>query len=269
MLARRPTLSSTSSLLSLTSIGTFHFSWIQSHLSVHRKHPPFLGARNVLTSSHRLLLSWSRLQPFNFAVGFHLRRQRQQPAVQQLGLVISEVIDRELSLRSKPKGVPTAPSPSSTSGSPGSKLQSSSPPDARGVLDRNTRDFRPASGSPYLHVLGDQAAQCVCNSQSTPLPRDSWPFLSAVQAMCSLTDQALELPLCQHRGAPLHLHQRCARQSCFEELKRIIVVESHELSVLVSPHLSVVLTALSSSSAIDFCTVAILSTVLDNCSWNS
>ena len=79
--------------------------------------------------------------------------------------------------------------------------------------------------------------------------------LSAVQALCSLTDQALELPLCQHRGAPLHLHQRCARQSCFEELKRIIVVESHELSVLVSPQLSVVSTALSSSSAIDLCTV--------------
>ena len=78
--------------------------------------------------------------------------------------------------------------------------------------------------------------------------------LSAVQALCSLTDQALELPLCQHRG---DLHQRCARQSCFEELKRIIVVERHELSVLVSPHLSVVLTALSSSSAMDFCTVAI------------
>ena len=95
------------------------------------------------------------------------------------------------------------------------------------------------------------------------------PCLSAVQALCSLTDQVLELPFCQHRGASLHLHQRCARQSCFEELKRILVVESHELSVLVSPHLSVVWTALSSSSAIDFCTVAILSSVLDNSSWNS
>ena len=93
--------------------------------------------------------------------------------------------------------------------------------------------------------------------------------LSAVQALCSLTDQVLELPLCQHRGAPLHLHQRCARQSCFEELKCIIDVGSHELSVLVSPHLSVVLSALSSSSAIDFCTVATLSSVLDNCYWNS
>ena len=72
--------------------------------------------------------------------------------------------------------------------------------------------------------------------------------LSAVEALCSRTDQVLELPLCQHRGAPLDLHQRCARQSCFEELKRIIVVERHELSMLVSPHLSVVLTALSSSS---------------------
>ena len=88
--------------------------------------------------------------------------------------------------------------------------------------------------------------------------------LSAVQALCSLTDQVLELPLCQHGGAPLHLHQRCARQSCFEELRRIIVVESHELSVLVSPQISVVLTALSSSSAIDFCTVAIQSTVFLN-----
>ena len=29
--------------------------------------------------------------------------------------------------------------------------------------------------------------------------------LSAVQALCKLTDQVLELPLCQHRGAPLHL----------------------------------------------------------------
>ena len=134
----------------------------------------------------------------------------------------------------------------STSGSPGSKLKSSRPPDARGVLERNTRDSRSASGSPYLYVLGDQAGQCMCFIQSTSLPRDSW------RALCSLTDQVLELPLCQHGGAPLHLHQRCARQSCFEELKRIIVVESHELSVLVSPHLSVVLTALSSSSAIDF-----------------
>ena len=35
----------------------------------------------------------------------------------------------------------------------------------------------------------------------------------------------IERPLCQHRGAPLHLHQRWARQSCFEELERIIVVQ--------------------------------------------
>ena len=69
-----------------------------------------------------------------------------------------------------------------------------------------------------------------------------------------------------HTSTILDRYNPTARQSCFEELKRIIVVESHELSVLVSPHLSVVLTALSSSSAIDS---AILSSVLDNCSWNS
>ena len=152
----------------LRRCGTFHFSWNQSHLRV-----SIPRCTNVLTSSHRLVLSWSRLQPFNFAVGFHLRRQRQQPAVQQLGLVIQWVTDRELSLRSKPKGVPTAPSPGSTSGSPGSKLESSRPPDARGVLERNRRDFRSASGSPYLHMLGDQAGQCVCFIRSTSLPRDS------------------------------------------------------------------------------------------------
>ena len=41
-------------------------------------------------------------------------------------------------------------------------------------LERNTRDFRSASGSPYLHMLGDQAGQCVCFIQSTWLPQDSW-----------------------------------------------------------------------------------------------
>ena len=177
-----------------------------------QKTPSIPRCTNVLTSSHRL--------PFNFAVGFHLCRQRQQPAIHQLGLVIQRSIDRELSLRSKPKGVPTAPSPGSTSGTPGSKLKSSRPPDARGVLERNTRDFRSASGSPYLHVLGDQAGQCVCVLHPIHIVASRLvACLSAVQALCSLTDQALELPLCQHRGAPLHLHQRCARQSCLSSLR--------------------------------------------------
>ena len=172
--ARRPTLSSTSSLLSLTSMWYIPLLMDPVSSTSSQTTPSTPRCTNVLTSSHRLLLSWSRLQPFNLAVGFHLCRQRQQSAVLQLGLVIQWGIDRELSMRSKPKGVPTAPSPGSTSGSPGSKLQSSRPPDARGVLERNTRDFRSASGSPYLHVLGDQAGQCVCFIQSTSLPRDSW-----------------------------------------------------------------------------------------------
>ena len=33
----------------------------------------------------------------------------------------------------------------------------------------------------------------------------------------------IERPHCQHRGAPVHLHERWARQSCFEELERIIL----------------------------------------------
>ena len=40
---------------------------------------------------------------------------------------------------------------------------------------------------------------------------------------CWRPPEVIERPLCQHRGAPLHLHQRWARQSCFEELERIIL----------------------------------------------
>ena len=137
--ARCPTVSSTSSLLSLTSMWYIPLLMDPVSSTSSQKKPSIPRCTNVLTSSHRLLLSWSRVQPFNFAVGFHLRRQRQQPAVHQLGLVIQWVIDRELSLRSKPKGVPTAPSPSSTSGSPGSKLKSSSPRCARCLGSQDQR----------------------------------------------------------------------------------------------------------------------------------
>ena len=158
---------------------------------------------------------------------------------------------------------PTAPSPGSSSGSPGSKLKSSRPTDARGCLGAQhqslqisvwvsipPRAWRPggdsvcASSNPH-RCLETRGVSLRCTS---PLQPDRSRLSSSLFANTAV-------PL-------LHLHQRCARQSCFEELKRIIVVESHELSVLVSPHLSVVL-------AIDFCTVAILSSVLDNCCWNS
>ena len=35
----------------------------------------------------------------------------------------------------------------------------------------------------------------------------------------------IERPLCQHRGAPVHLHQRWVLQSCFEEIELIIIVQ--------------------------------------------
>ena len=159
-LARGPTLSSTSSLLNLTSMWYLPLLMDPVSSKSSQKTPSIPRCTNVLTSSHRLLLSWSRLQPFNFAVGFHLRRQRQQPAIHQLGLVIQRSIDRELSLRSKPKGVPTAPSPGSTSDSPGSKLKSSRHPDARGVLERNTRDFSLGSIPPRAWRPGGTV--CVC-----------------------------------------------------------------------------------------------------------
>ena len=128
--ARRPTLSSTGSLLNLTSM------WYSPRLmdpvssTSSQKAPSIPRCTNVLTSSHRLLLSWSRLQPFKLrgwippvppasATCCPTARPRHP---------VEGVIDRELSLRSKPKGVPTAPSPGSTSGSPGSKLKSSRPP---------------------------------------------------------------------------------------------------------------------------------------------
>ena len=125
-----------------------------------QKTPSIPRCTNVLTSSHRLLLSWSRLQLFNFAVGFHLRRQRH---VQQLGLVIQWGHRSRAVAAVQSQG--STPSPGSTSGSPGSKFKSSRPQDARGVLERNTRDFRSASGSPYLHVLGGQCV-CVCASSN-------------------------------------------------------------------------------------------------------
>ena len=86
--ARGPTLSSTSSLLSLTSMWYIALLMDPVSSTSSQKTPSIPRCTNVLTSSHRLLLSWSRLQLFNFAVGFHLRRQRQQPAIHQLGLVI-------------------------------------------------------------------------------------------------------------------------------------------------------------------------------------
>ena len=86
--ARRPTSSSTCSLLSLTSMWYIPLLMdpVSSASSQTTLSIPL--CTNVLASSYRLLLSWSRLQPFNFAVGFQLCRQRQQPAIHQLGLVI-------------------------------------------------------------------------------------------------------------------------------------------------------------------------------------
>ena len=267
--ARRPTLSSTGSLLSLTSMWYIPLLMDPVSSASSQTTPSIPRCTNVLTSSHRLLFSWSRLQPFNFAVGFHLRRQRQQPAIHQLGLVIQ--------WGHRSKAVAAVQAQGSTNGTISRfdlglswlEAQSSRPQirEVSWIATPETSDQR----------LGLHTSTCLATTRDSVcvlhpihiVASRLVACLSAVKALCSLTDQVLEFPLCQHRGAPLHLHQRCARRSCFEELKRIIVVESHELSVLGSPHLPVVLTALSSSSAIDFCTVAILSTVLDNCSWNS
>ena len=120
--ARGPTLSSTSSLLSLTSMWYIPLLMDPVSSLSSQTTPSIPRCTNVLTSSHRLLLSLSRLQPFNFAVGFHLRRQRQQTCYP------SARPRHPVGYRSRAvaaEGVPTAPSSGSTSGSPGSKLKSS------------------------------------------------------------------------------------------------------------------------------------------------
>ena len=172
--ARGPTLSSTSSLLSLPSMWYIPLLMDPVSSASSQKTPSIPLCTNVLTSSHRLLLSWSRLQLFNFAVGFHLRHQRQQSAIHQLGLVIQ--------LGHRSRAVAAVQAQRGTNGTISRfdlglswlEAQELKTPRCARCLERNTRDFRSASGSPYLHVLGDQARQCVCFIQTTSLPRDSW-----------------------------------------------------------------------------------------------
>ena len=156
----------------LRRCGTFHFSWIQSHLRVHSLHS---SGTNVLTSSHRLLFSWSRLQPFSFAVGFHLCRQRQQPAIHQLGLVIQ--------WGHRSRAVAAVQAQGSTNGTIArfdlglswlAAQELKTPRCARCLGAQHQRLQTSVWVSIPPHAWRPGGTVCVCCIQSTSLPRDPW-----------------------------------------------------------------------------------------------
>ena len=144
--------------------------------------PSIPRCTNVLTSSHRLLLSWSRLQLFNFAVGFHLRRrcgpnprgyQRHHLPVRPRALMARRSRAQDHQMRE----VSWSATPETS--------------DQRLGLHTSTclatrRDSVCASSVPHRCLETRGVSLCY------------------IQALCSLTDQVFELPLCQHRGAPMH-----------------------------------------------------------------